>query len=151
MKKLYIISALALAAMGMTSCDDFLNDNRYPLDKQTDNPSYWNNESNVQKQCDNLYTNFYGYDTGYFYFATRSDNNASNYGGTFVNWANTNVPSSASAWTSPYTIIRQCNQIINNVAVSSLTESQKGKFMGIGRLIRALEYYRLVRTYGDVQ
>ena len=61
MKKIIIISALAVAAAGMSSCDDFLNDNRFPLDQQTDNPSYWNNEANVQKQCDNLYQNFAGY------------------------------------------------------------------------------------------
>ncbi len=44
MKKTIIISALAIASLGLSSCDDFLNENRFPLDKQTDNPSYWNNE-----------------------------------------------------------------------------------------------------------
>lgn len=151
MKKSIIISALAIAAIGMSSCDDFLNDNRYPLDKQTDNPSYWNNEANVQKQCDNLYLNFSGYASSQFYFATRSDNNASGTGGSFVDWINTNVPSASSAWSSPYEIIRQCNFIINKVPESTLTESQKGKFIGIARLIRAQQYYWLVRAYGDVQ
>lgn len=151
MKKSIIISALAIAAMGMSSCDDFLNDNRYPLDQQTNNPSYWNNESNVQKQCDNLYLQFDGYATSEFYFATRSDNNASGTGGAYVNWVNVNVPSSSSNWNSPYTVIRQCNYIINNVPTSTLTESAKAKYVGIARMMRAMQYYLLVRRYGDVQ
>lgn len=151
MKKYIAISALIIAAAGMTSCDDFLNDNRYPLDKQTDNPTYWNNEANVQKQCDNLYANFPGYNTGYFYFDTFSDNNASGYGTNFNNWKFTTIPTSSSNWSAPYTVIRQCNYIINNTAASTLTDAQKAKYMGIGRLIRAQQYYWLVRVYGDVQ
>ena len=151
MKKILFATAIAVTALGMTSCDDFLNDHRYPLDQQTNNVEYWNNADNVQKQCDNLYQQFNGYTTGYFYFATRSDNNASNYGGSFVNWINTTVPSSSTVWSNPYTIIRQCNYIIDGVAGSSLLESQKNNFIAIARLIRAQQYYYLVRAYGDVQ
>lgn len=151
MKKTIIISALAIASLGLSSCDDFLNENRFPLDKQTDNPSYWNNEANVQKQCDYLYLNFAGYASSEFYFATRSDNNASGTGGGFVDWINTNVPSASASWSAPYEVIRQCNYIITKVPGSTLTESQKGKYIGIARLIRAQQYYWLVRAYGDVQ
>lgn len=114
---------MAIASLGLSSCDDFLNENRFPLDKQTDNPSYWNNEANVQKQCDNLYLNFAGYATSEFYFATRSDNNASGTGGGFVDWINTNVPSASASWSAPYEVIRQCNYIITKVPGSTLTES----------------------------
>ncbi len=140
-----------MAAVGLSSCDDFLNDNRYPLDQQTNNPSYWNNESNVQKQCDYLYLQFSGYGTGDFYFATGSDNNASGTGGAFVNWRNVNVPSSSTVWSTPYTVIRQCNTIIQNVETSSLLDGTKAKYIGIARMIRAMKYYELVRCYGDVQ
>ncbi len=151
MKKTIIISALAIASLGLSSCDDFLNENRFPLDKQTDNPSYWNNEANVQKQCDYLYLNFAGYAASEFYFATRSDNNASGTGGSFVEWINTNVPSESGSWSTPYEVIRQCNFIISRVPGSTLTESKKSKYIGIARLIRAQQYYWLVRAYGDVQ
>ncbi len=151
MKKTIIISALAIASLGLSSCDDFLNENRFPLDKQTDNPSYWNNEANVQKQCDYLYLNFAGYASSEFYFATRSDNNASGTGGGFVDWINTNVPSASASWSAPYEVIRQCNYIITKVPGSTLTESQKGKYIGIALLIRAQQYYWLLRAYGDVR
>lgn len=105
----------------------------------------------MQKQCDYLYLNFAGYASSEFYFATRSDNNASGTGGGFVDWINTNVPSASASWSAPYEVIRQCNYIITKVPGSTLTESQKGKYIGIARLIRAQQYYWLVRAYGDVQ
>lgn len=39
MKKQIIYGLIAGAAV-LSSCNDFLDDNRYPLDKQTDNPAY---------------------------------------------------------------------------------------------------------------
>lgn len=141
--------------MGMTSCDHFLNENRFPLDQQTNVPEYWNNEANVAKQCDNLYTNFVGYgwqgDTdGLFYFQCLTDNQASGVGGGFVNWAFTNIPSASGVWNTPYQVIRQCNTIINNTNSSTLTEATKARYVGIARMIRAWNYYKLVRAYGDV-
>lgn len=150
MKKYILISALAAVAMGMASCDNLLNDNRYPLDQQTNNPNYWNNPDNVQKQCDNLYQRFSGYTSG-FYFANLNDNNASSNGESFANWNYQNVPSSDGNWSTPYEVMRQCNYIIEGVNNSTLTEVNKNKFEGIARLIRAQQYYRLVRCYGDVQ
>ena len=141
---------MVAAALGMTSCDDFLNDNRYPLDQQTNNPSYWENEANVQKQCDNLYLQFGGYDMSSFYFATGSDNNGSGTGGGFVNWHNVNIPAKASSWNDRWKVIRQCCYIIDNVNSTALVDSKKNRFAGIARMIRAQQYYRLVRAYGDV-
>lgn len=154
MKKTAILSALTVAALGLSSCNDFLDDNRYPLSQQTNNPNYWNNEANVQKQCDNLYTNFAGFGVsetdGLFYFQTLTDNQASGIGGGFTNWSFTNVPASTNTWNSPYVIIRQCNEIINKTEASSLSADVKARYVGIARLIRAQQYYHLVRAYGDV-
>lgn len=153
MKKSIILTALSLACLTFTSCDHFLDENRYPLDKQTDNPNYWNNEANVSKQCDNLYVNFEGYgDDGYglFYFQTLTDNQGSGVGGAFTNWAYTNVPTSNSIWNASYTQIRHCNQIIQGVTNSTLAEGTKARYLGIARLMRALQYYDLVRAFGDV-
>lgn len=153
MKKIAIISALAAVAVGMTSCDNFLEENRFPLSTQVDNPTYWNNESNVAKQADALYTNFTGYgksSNGLFYFQTLTDNQGSGVGGAFTNWAFTNVPAESALWSDPYYVIRQCNYIINNVPNSTLSETAKAKYVGIARMMRAFKYYQLVRSYGDV-
>lgn len=153
MKKSIILTAVSFACMTFASCDHFLNENRYPLDEQTDNAKYWNNESNVSKQCDNLYVNYTGYGdsgSGLFYFQTLNDNQGSGVGAVFTNWANTNIPSSSSLWKASYTQIRHCNQIITGVTASSLSESVKNKYIGIARMNRAMQYYELVRAYGDV-
>ena len=40
MKAIYKLCAIALAATTLVGCDDFIDDNRYPLDQQTSNPTY---------------------------------------------------------------------------------------------------------------
>lgn len=168
MKKIILGVSFLSMVLAMSSCDDFLNDNRYPLDQQTNNPAYWNNASNVQMQCDQMYagntsskeidylvqpTCFTGFSTGTggnFYFQTLSDDQGGGIGNGFANWKFTNLPSSSTAWTNPYKIIRHANAIIENVAKSTLTEAEKNKFTGIARMVRAWAYFDLVRCYGDV-
>ena len=152
MKAIYKICAIALATTALIGCDDFIDDNRYPLDQQTSNPTYWNNASNVTNQCNTFYNQYIGYGNsgslGWFYAKTLSDDQAGN---SFTNWTNVNVPSSSSNWSAPFTEIRRANYIITNVANSTLSENDKNNFMAIARLNRAWQYYQLVRMYGDVQ
>ena len=152
MKAIYKLCAIALAATALVGCDDFIDDNRYPLDQQTSNPTYWNNAANVTNQCNTFYNQYSGYGNsgslGWFYAKTLSDDQAGN---SFANWANVNVPSSSSNWSAPFTEIRRANYIITNVANSTLSDNDKNKFIGIARLNRAWQYFQLVRMYGDVQ
>ena len=152
MKAIYKLCAIALATTALVGCDDFIDDNRYPLDQQTSNPTYWNNASNVTNQCNTFYNQYIGYGNsgslGWFYAKTLSDDQGGN---SFTNWTNVNVPSSSSNWSAPFTEIRRANYIITNVANSTLSENDKNNFMAIARLNRAWQYYQLVRMYGDVQ
>ena len=152
MKRIYKYLAVALAVTPLVSCDDFIDDNRFPLDEQTNNPTYWNNASNVTNQCNTFYNQFYGYGRGdsggLFYYKTLSDDQA---GHSFQTWANTNVPTSSSNWSNPFTEIRRANYIINNVRTSTLTDNEKANFEGIARLNREWQYFQLVRMYGDIQ
>ena len=152
MKAIYKLCAIALAATALVGCNDFIDDNRYPLDSQTSNPTYWNNAANVTNQCNTFYNQYTGYGNsgslGWFYAKTLSDDQAGN---SFANWANVNVPSSSSNWSAPFTEIRRANYIITNVANSTLSDNDKNNFIGIARLNRAWQYFQLVRMYGDVQ
>ncbi len=155
MKKIYIFGAVAIAAASLTSCDDFLNDNRYPESVQTSNPAYWSNPSNVQGQCNYFYETFSGYGNGSgggeFYFPGLNDNQTSATGGNqLAPWKNINVPTSSSSWDNPYKHIRRANLIIEGVEGSTLTDADKQNFTAIARLIRGFQYYQLVRCYGDV-
>lgn len=155
MKKSYILGALAVVAASLTSCDDFLNDNRYPESIQTSNPTFWSNPSNVQGECNYFFELFSGYGNssslGEFYAPAVSDDKTSGTGDlNLAPWKNINVPTSSGNWSTPYTYIRRSNLIIEGVEGSSMSDTEKGNFIGIARLFRAYEYYMLVRCYGDV-
>ena len=152
MKNLFKYCAVALAVTTLASCDDFIEDNRYPLDEQTNSPQYWNNAANVENQCNAFYNNYAGYGNGtstngWFYYKSLSDDQA---GRSFDTWANTSVPASSSNWSSPFVEIRRANYIITNMQTSTLSEVERKNFEGIARLNRAWQYYQLVRMYGDV-
>lgn len=155
MKKLNILVAIGIGAAVLTGCDDFLNDNRYPLSQQVSSPAFWSNPNNVQGQINRFYEEFSGYGngsgSGKFYFSYLSDDQANaTSSATIKPWDNTSVPSSSALWNDSYTIIRGANLIIEGVESSSLTESEKTNFTAIARLMRGYKYYLLVRAFGDV-
>lgn len=152
--KLLFTGVCAVAmSLSLASCDDFLRDNTFPLDTQTDNPAYWNNESNVETQCNYFYSLFTGFGSGQsgdFYFPSLNDDKAGGTGGGFTNWSNTNIPTSSTLWSNPYAYIRRAEIIMQGVQSSTLSESKKDRFIAIARMWRAIQYYWLVRRYGDV-
>lgn len=150
MKKLIILGLVAVAGVALTSCDDFLNDNRYPKTSIVNNPNYWSNPSNCQLQVDRYIDEFSGaYGTGggygWFYFKFLSDDQV---GASFANWTYPTLMGEVGDWT--YTNVRGANIIIDGVESSSLTGSERANYLGIARLIRAYSYYQLVRKFGDV-
>jgi len=150
MKKTIIFGALVLGGLAFSSCDSFLDDNRYPLDKETDNPTYWSNPDNVKLQCDQMLQYFTGYasgsSAGEFYFNTLTDDQCPS---SFVDWKNTYIPSSSSSYTAPYENLRHSVTIIKALEGAALDADVKANYMGIARLCRAYQEYLLVRRYGD--
>lgn len=146
---------MGLAGASLTSCDDFLDNNRYPQSQQVANAQFWSNPSNVEGQINRFYEEFSGYGNGsgagVFYFSYLSDDQANATSSqSLTTWKNISVPSSSSSWNSPYNEIRSANLIIEGVAGSTLTEAQKTNYTAIARMMRGYEYYLLVRAYGDV-
>jgi len=156
MKKSIIFSLIA-GAVVLSSCDDFLDENRYPTDKQTDNPAYWTSAPNVKAQINKLYGNFLGYGNGQswtndFYYRSLSDDQTSHIesgsGVVFATWTYQYADNSNSVWDASYIEIRKCNYIINNSNVANKVENND--YIAQARLIRAQQYYELVRALGDV-
>lgn len=156
MKKSIFFGLIAGAAV-LSGCNDFLDDNRYPLDKQTDNPAYWTSKVNVQTQINQLYTNFTGYGSGgswvndYWYRSLSDDQCAQIGSGAIISlamWTYQYVPAANSVWDASYAQVRRCNYIINNSNLPNETENNN--CIAQGRLIRAMQYYDLVRHLGDV-
>ncbi len=162
MKKSLIIGSLAILGLTLASCDDFLDDNRYPLTQEINNPEFWNNESNVEREANLFLSTLKGYGNyraniqsttvsgqGDFYFATLSDDQV---GRTYAlqNWTYTQAPSTDGSYNNPYRTIRHAMLIMKGMETSSLDENTRNHYVGIARLFRALATFDLVKRYGDV-
>ncbi len=152
MKKLIILSSVALAGLTLTGCDDFLDDNRYPLSSQVVNPEFWSNTVNVENQINPFYEDFTGYGNGTaygaFYFKWTTDDQCGRT--TFAQWLNLSVPPSSNDFSSPYVQIRRANSVIEGVESGSITGSAAENYIAQARLHRARQYFTLVKRYGDV-
>lgn len=146
MKKINILYILSL--MTIFSCDDILD--KGPLDTFT-NTNFWTNEGNVTGYANAFYESFTGYGNaggfGDFYFKTLSDDQCANQ---FDQWPYSNPPSSSSDWKNIYIEIRRSNIMIEKIVGTGFSEDIKNHWIGVARLMRARNYYRLVRLFGDV-
>ncbi len=143
MKKsiLYIIAASALV---LTSCDDLLD--KSPRDTFTNTPAFWSNTNMVESYSNRFYAYYGG--ASNFYFNTLNDDQVAP---SFANWTFTNVPATASAWSSRFTNIRRVNYLLDGLKTSTLPTATKTQYEAIGRLNRAYVYSELVKMYGDIQ
>lgn len=141
------IGLLSLVAM-VTSCDSVLD--KGPLDKFT-NKNFWTNAGNVQSYANTFYNNFTGYGNGggagLFYFNTFSDDQAAS---AFEEWPQNSYKTTNNTWRDCYVEIRRANIMIENVPKIKEDDVTKNHWIGVARLMRAYEYYLLVRMFGDV-
>ena len=151
MKKIKILSTLLIMLM-LFGCDDFLT--RDPMDKITDTPDFWNSESNIRTYTVGLYDQYFeGWRTGWsrtdWYSETNiadwNDDNAQK-GATFFTRV---TPATSTNWT--FTNLRRVNILIDRVSnADGLTQEEQNHWLGVGRLLRALEYHKLVSRFGDI-
>ncbi|HOV84594.1 MAG TPA: RagB/SusD family nutrient uptake outer membrane protein [Paludibacteraceae bacterium] len=148
MKKFNVVLMTLLVIFFISCSDDFLNKN--PLDTFT-NDNFWTSENNVSGYANTFYENFLGYGNaggaGNFYFKTLSDDQAGN---EFAQWTYINVPASSSTWKNGWIEIRRANILLENVDKVPMSDAAKNHWKGVGRLMRAWQYYQLIRAYGDV-
>lgn len=144
----YIIGLSLLLLSALTSCDNILD--KGPLDQFT-NDNFWTNANNVEGYANTFYNEFTGYGngngTGLFYFKTLSDDQAGN---SFTDWDQKNVLTTNNTWRDSYIEIRRANIMLENVPKISETDAVKNHWLGVARLMRAYEYFKLVRMFGDV-
>lgn len=147
MKKNNILLIVLLSWI-FVSCNSFLD--KGPLDTFT-NDNFWTSENNVTGYVNTFYENFLGYGnaggSGLFYFRTLSDDQA---GGSFADWTFQNIPASSSNWKDGWVEIRRANVLLENVDQVNMSDEAKNHWKGVGLLMRAWNYYQLVRAYGDL-
>lgn len=150
MKKIkYILCLLSLATLN--SCDSILD--KGPLDAFT-NDNFWTGEGNVAGYANTFYEQFLGYGNagaeGDFYYKSLSDDQV---GRGFDNYPNKEgAPAASTTWKNGWIEVRRANIIIEKVSkMTVLDETTKNHWLGVARLMRGWQYYKLVRMYGNVQ
>ena len=145
MKRIFSISLTVLA---LVSCSKMLD--KGPLDTFADS-NYWTTESSVEYYANAFYNNFggYGMDTNRSsYFSSLNDNQAGFDG--FRDWKYSDVLAANSNWNNAYTEIRRANILLNRIGGIEMSDEARAHWQGVARLNRALQYYDLVRFFGDV-
>ncbi len=144
--KSIILVGLGVFMLSLVSCDDILDTEPYD---QFTKDNYFTSETNVQLFANYFYNTFTGYGSGSgdYYFNNLNDDQGTT---GIARWTFTAVPASAGAWNTPYTEIRRANTLINAVpGISSMSEASKNNWIGVGRLYRGWQHYKVVRGFGD--
>ena len=146
----YILTAAAVVLMA-ASCSKFLN---RPAEDSYTTATYYQNDVQVEQSVNYLYNSpwydiirFYIYGSETMCGNVYQGNNA--YSTLTVNGTDTDLKNmSYSLWA----VNAQCNTVINNILASTGTASQATKNKAIGEALawKAMAYFMLVRTFGDV-
>jgi len=146
----YLLSA-ALVVTFCASCEDFLD---RPAEDSYTTANYYQNDTQVEQSVNYLYNSpwydiirFYIYGSETMCGNVYQGNNA--YSTLTVNGTDADLKNmSYSLWA----VNAQCNTVINNIRNSSGHASQAAKNKAIGEALawKAMAYFMLVRTFGDV-
>lgn len=146
--KLRII-ALALSIFALSGCEDFLE--KPPLDSLTDE-TYWTSESNVRSFSWGFYTSYFsGYGSGYSwgkFFSSQTLND--DFAPSSPTQFRQTVPTAATSsyWTFSY--VRKANIFIDRIQTVPMSEEAILHWTGVARFFRGMEYFDLVKQFGDV-
>lgn len=152
MKNIKIYSIIFILLFTI-SCDEFLV--RDPLDKISDTPQFWNNESNLRTYTVGLYDQYFeGWRTGWSRTDWFAETNV-------ADWNDDNAQRAATFFTKVtpatdgtnwnFNNLRRVNILIDRVeSATELSDETRNHWLGVGRLLRALDYYKLVSKFGDM-
>jgi hypothetical protein len=151
----YILSALSLLATG---CSDFLE--LAPRDA-TNVSNFYRNASDMQAAVNAAYGMLaspgeYGY-AYYNVSEVRSDNTMNFEVGGNLPDAELDQFKMASTneiirlmWIDTYRGILACNAVLDHINGATMDQALRERFMGEVKFLRALKYFNLVRTFGDI-
>ena len=144
MKITHLYIAAAIAVLGTTSCVDL---DRYPLEELSDK-SFWRSPDDAEKAVSNLYTSLPYWDVD---DAINSDDAVHG-----IKWAAGNISKGVYdpqdfGWKENYAAIRKANIVLSKVnLIPNYDGEKKNRVLGQAYFFRALQYFNLIRSYGDV-
>jgi len=152
----YITGIAAITSMLVAGCKkDFFN---RPPQSQVTVGNYYKTTSQVQAATNGLYGSpWFGWNNKVGWAITElSSGNGFTYSSdvnAFITWSAPNAnPEILAAWDSPFTVIAQCNGLINNMpaTVPGVAQGTVNNALGEAHLMRAVAYFYLVRVFGNV-
>ena len=146
----YLIYIVLILSVGCNN--DFLD--RFPT-AAINEENFWNNENELQQFVNSLYQNTSHF-SGHGVAHTPSpmiigDNQSDNQVPIDYNEVAAGehiVPATGGGWI--WSQIRVCNYFLNRYDQTPITQASKDRYAGEVRVFRALEYFRLVKRFGDV-
>ena len=151
MKNIYRlkIALMCFTLFYISGCDDI---ERLPLDEFAKETTFSNYQT-VQTYAWSFYDVFGTYHFGRFDKGEHSgdlmiDGRSPN--GDAWLWQRITVPSTSGSWSGPYAAIRRVNIMLDNLDGSQMDDIDKNHWRSVGYFFRALEYFNLVKRYGDV-
>ena len=149
-KTIYTLAIAVLAVFGLNGCSKYLD--LKPMDSNSD-ATNWTSEAAIESYS----WKFYGYlselsygsgwTRGQYHGETLTDDYTTE---SFTEFTK-NVPNSSGVWNTNYDRIREANIMLGRIdIVPGLSEAAANHWKGVAKFFRAIYYYNLVRTYGDV-
>lgn len=158
-----IIAVLGIGTLFLiTSCKkNFLN---VPPQGQQPADQFWTSESDATKAVNSIYANLRGWtEVAFAPIAleslgsddTETGSDPSDGSVPFMNTYNNFTVTSTQGqlsdfWNGRYQTINLCNQVIDNIPAINMDANLKARYIAEAKFIRAYEYFRLVRAFGDV-
>jgi len=152
----YITGMAAIASLLAAGCKkDFFN---RPPGSQVTVGNYYKTTDQVQASTNGLYGSpWFGWNNKVGWAITElSSGNGFTYSSdvnAFFNWSAPNAnPELLAAWDSPFTVIAQCNGLINNMpaTIAGVPQATVNNALGEAHLMRGVAYFYLVRVFGNV-
>ena len=125
---------------------------------------FWTSEEDATKAVNSIYANLRGWtEVAFAPIAieslgsddTETGSDPSDGSVPFMNTYNNFTVTSTQGqlsdfWNGRYQTINLCNQVIDNIPAITMDATLKARYIAEAKFIRAYEYFRLVRAFGDV-
>lgn len=160
-KNILVCAAMAFL-MGLCSCSKGFLD--VPTQGQQPAVQFWTSEADATKAVNAIYANLRSWtEVAFAPIAieslgsddTETGSDPSDGSVPFMNsYNNFTVTSTqgqlADFWNGRYQTINLCNQVLDNIPAINMDPNLKARYLLEAKFIRAYEYFRLVRAFGDV-
>lgn len=155
----HFIYKAALVTLLLSSCGKGFIDLKPISNITTDN--FYQTEEDFRNAVNGAYNSLrsggtYGVDS-YIFGEIRSDNSMPVASGSVTDqdefdrfYIRTTNPFINSRWSNSYSAISRCNAILGRIDPIAMSDATKARYIGEAKFLRALFYFNLVRTFGDV-